>query len=108
MSTQTPRELLAAADRERRKAEGAEMARLDYRLSRKPVAHRKTGLIGWLVDRGKEPDEKVFETLPPGLHDALYAALTIVQRDAEKAARDLEARVTAARTARTAPEGGHR
>ena len=93
MSAPTPRELLAWANRERRKAHGAEMARVNYRLGRRAVAHRKTGLLGWLTDRSQAPDEKDFETLPSEIHDALYDALGIVQRDAEKAARDLEARV---------------
>lgn len=89
----TPRQLLAQADRERRKAHGAEALRCDYRLGRSPVAHRKTGLIGWLRDRSKEPDEKIFKALPPGMNDALYEALGIVMRDAEERADALEALV---------------
>lgn len=95
MTKPTARELLAQADHERRKAHGAEMARVSYRLLRQPVAHRKTGLIGWLTDRSKAPDEKVFKTLPSDIHDALYEALGIVMRESRLRADELEAKVQA-------------
>lgn len=95
MSDLTPRQLLAEADRERRKAHAAEMAQVDYRLFCRPVVHHKTGLFGWLTDRSKAPDEDEFRTLPPAMHDALYEALGIVMRDANQRADELEARVQA-------------
>ena len=94
MTDPTPRELLAQADRERAIARGAEVARCNYRLGRAAVAHRKTGLFGWVKDRSKAPDPSVFETLPPGVDTAVYVALGIVAQESEQRARDIEARVT--------------
>ena len=94
MSQPTARELLARADEQHRIAHGADMARVNYRLRHNLVAHRKTGLLGWVKDRSKAPDPKDFETLAPGVATALYEALGIVKRNAEQAARELEARVT--------------
>jgi hypothetical protein len=93
MTQPTPRELLAQADRERTIARGAEAARRHYRLGRSAVAHRRTGLIGWLTDRSKAPDPAVFETLPAGVATAIYDALGIVAREATQRADALEARV---------------
>jgi hypothetical protein len=92
---ESPRELLAEADRQRSIARGAESARINYRLGRSAVAHRRTGLFGWTKDRSKAPDPKVFKTLPPGVDTAVYVALGIVAREAEATAKKLEARVTA-------------
>lgn len=90
------RQLLAQADQERTIARGAQSARLNYRLGRSAVAHRKTGLFGWTRDRSKAPDPKVFETLPPGVDTAVYLALGIVAGEAEARAKELEAQVVTA------------
>lgn len=95
MTEPTPRELLAQADQQRAIARGAETARRDYRLGRSAIVHRKTGLLGWFKDTSKAPDESVFKTLPPGVAHALYDALGIVMRDAERRADEIEARVKA-------------
>lgn len=93
MTDPTPRELLAEADRERRLARGADAARVRIRLFQYPVAHRRTGLFGWVKDRSKAPDPATFEVLDRPVVDAVYAALGVVEREASQRARDLEARV---------------
>ena len=94
MSEQSPRVILQRADRERAKARGAESAQLNFRLGRAPVVHRKSRLLGWVRDRSKAPDPAIYETVDQGVCDALYEALGIVRREAERRAAELEASVT--------------
>jgi hypothetical protein len=93
MSEQSPREILKQADQERAKARGAESVMLNFRLGCAPVVHRKSGLLGWRRDRSTAPDPKDFETVDRAICDALYEALRIVKRDAERRAAALEASV---------------
>ena len=90
---QRVRDLLARADAELRVAVAADAARRRFRLREPLVVHRRSGVLGWVRDRGSAPDPAVFEELEPGMGEALYRALVIVEREAKDRAVALEAQV---------------
>ena len=92
MSPDEVRRLLAEADRERRIQRGAESARVNIRLGRSAVVHRKSRVFGWVRDRSKPPSPHLFERLEPGVEGAMYRALGIVSAEAREAAEAYEAR----------------
>lgn len=76
------RDLLAQADRHKKVAHGADMARVSIRLGRNPkVEQRRTFKV----------DTKVFTAFET---NALYEALGIVMRDHEALAKKCEERAT--------------
>lgn len=87
MSEQTPRELLAEADRERRTAEACESLQREVRLGGSVALKR--GLFGRRRDDGR------VNYLTGAESRAVYLALRIVRQEAEARADALEARVTA-------------
>lgn len=98
-SKQTPRELLAQADRERATVSAAEWARTNIRLGERPV--QREGLLRF---RKKRPEDRecVFDAAQTA---AIYGALAIVRDNARRRAEELEARVTATTPAETTEAG---
>ena len=94
MPEQTPRELLAEADRQRSIAAGAESIRSTFRLGMSLAAKR--GLFG-IRPLSRRTDNE-FRALSGSESMALYQAAEIVRREALARAEELEARVTTTAT----------
>lgn len=90
MPEPTARELLAEADRWKRRADAADYARTLIRLG-EPIQMSR-GLLGFWKKNPERPH--VFDRQ---MTDAVYTALAQVQSDAERYAKDLEARVEVSR-----------
>ena len=81
--SESPRDLLAQADRERAIANAASYIRTRIRLFEKPVVHHRSGLWGWWRDKSTRPDPKVVEVLSSDVTRALYLAAGIVWHEAD-------------------------